>query len=165
MAIDLKRKRVTVSYREPSTDDDLSDESDSAHAKKQWPATPWRRSARHQVQVVVPSSSKSSQRPASRPEAPSTRRNTGSRLRKKPAVTYRESSSDDGLDEDYAEEEEEATAPTRPRQRGPSTVRSPRAQPTKRPRGRPKRTLGAPLKRRKSESHSTAKALSHSNYL
>ncbi|KAF2118926.1 hypothetical protein BDV96DRAFT_568729 [Lophiotrema nucula] len=149
MAINLKRKRVTVSYREPSTDEDLSEDSDSAHIRERIPATPGRRSARHQVQVVVPSSSKSSQRPTSRAEAPSTRRNTVARLRKKPVVTYRESSSDDEVDDDYAEEKEEATAPPQRRPRGATAAPSPRAQLARRPRGRPKSALGAPIKRRK----------------
>lgn len=102
-----KRKRGIVSYREPSTDEDLSG-SDSTHAATKKRALPVRRSARHQSTSPGQASSRPSERIISAPPSPPPRDQRSLRRRTRRNISYRDDSTDD--DDNNAEDEWEETA-------------------------------------------------------
>lgn len=146
MAVALKRKRGTVSYREPSSDEDFS-ESDSENAPAKKRAVPVRRSARHQSTEAEQSSSRP-QRQASPAPHKVTDERRALRRRGRRRVSYRDVSSDDDNDEDF--EIEEVLEQRQPRAKRTSSTRLQSKQSRKMTRkahgSRLRRTLGAPLK-------------------
>lgn len=149
MAVTLKRKRDAVSYREPSSDEDLSD-SDQEQLPRRVRSAPVRRSARHQSAEAEQQSPQRrravSPIPIARTRAANPR--NGLRRRGKRQISYQDVSSEDDGDEDF--EEEDTVVEQRPRR----TLSSPRLhkgkQSGRRP-GRPpskitRKPLGAPLK-------------------
>ncbi|KAF2261673.1 hypothetical protein CC78DRAFT_345611 [Lojkania enalia] len=144
MVVNLKRKRAAVSYKEPSTDEEFSYDSDQESTSRKKYVAPQRRSARHQPSEQEQTSSQDPQRSASPVNARKTGRSNKTRLRGRPKVSYRESSTNIDSDEDF--EVEEINSPREdPR---PRVARVPRTQNIKRTRGRSKIKFSAPLKRR-----------------
>ncbi|KAF2660130.1 hypothetical protein K491DRAFT_589680 [Lophiostoma macrostomum CBS 122681] len=141
MAVTLKRRRDAVSYKEPSSDDDLLGASDSDHTPEKRRAAPQRRSARHQdpesrqlrtvfQQTQTSSTSSNHQRLSAKDE---------SRLRRHTKVSYRESSSDEDSGTEF-----EPDQPTLPPQRTTQrTGATPITKSSKRSRGRPRKAFGA----------------------
>ncbi|ORY01511.1 hypothetical protein BCR34DRAFT_574839 [Clohesyomyces aquaticus] len=159
MARSLKRKRAAVSYREPSSELELSADSGQEGASRRRPTAPQRRSTRHQhqdddqeddqeqaqVQLSLPRRTAPRERELRKNEP------KNARLRGKRAVVYKESTSEDSDEQDAEEDQdedfeaEEATAPQERTRAKTAVGRSRRAH-----HKRPKRsTVGGPLKPRK----------------
>lgn len=137
-----KRKRDPISYKEPSSDIDLSDDSENGTPSSKR-VLPSRRSARQQISQAE--SSRHRHRAVS-PAPPAadepTHESKALSLRRKRKVSYRDVSTDDESDEDFELEQG-------PESKGqPRALRPGRSPSKKRARGRPKGVLGAPLKRR-----------------
>ncbi|KAF2182718.1 hypothetical protein K469DRAFT_740096 [Zopfia rhizophila CBS 207.26] len=151
MAINLKRKRAAISYKEPDTDDELSENSDEGYTPKKKHAVPQRRSARHSAQAPEEPSLRQSRRSGPNREPIAADDSENARPRRKRVISYRESSSDEDEDTDFQVEEE---IPAREKPKG-KVGRPPRTQSKKSKLGRPKRTLGAPRNRRSTPKPST----------
>ncbi|KAF2016494.1 hypothetical protein BU24DRAFT_433461 [Aaosphaeria arxii CBS 175.79] len=151
MAITLKRKRDAVSYKEPSSDEDFSDEPQSSHAPTRQRTTPRRTNTRQHSSAADDASvrpSTSNRTSHARSSAP---RSKNVNLRGRQNISYRESSSDDDWDEDYQEEVEVTTPRRAPRVQPKVTPQTNRtSREISRNKGRQRRSLGAPLKRRRS---------------
>jgi hypothetical protein len=154
MAVTLKRKRGAVSYREPSSDEDLS-ESDSDSNPSRTRATPVRRSGRHRSteaeQPPVRRRRAVSPEPPTRSKATVTQR--GSRRARNERISYRDASSEDEDegDDDFEVSEREVVVQVRPQMRNLPSSRSRQKKTTERRPGRPpgrspRKSLGAPLK-------------------
>jgi hypothetical protein len=146
MAVTLKRKRVAVSYKEPSSDDDLSESSDHERVTQKR-TVPSRRSTRRMRAVDQVSSA--SERASPEPVPVDRQRpSRNARRRGKRNVSYKDISSDeDDLDPDADfEVEEERVMTVRTRSR-PSTLPSSEPQRKRGARDRNSRraVLGAPL--------------------
>ncbi|KAF1961269.1 hypothetical protein CC80DRAFT_436941 [Byssothecium circinans] len=159
MAVTLKRKRAAVSYREPSSNEDVDSEAES-NSRPKHPA-PMRRSIRQRSpsEEAEPSFSVGRQRGAATAKAAkeTSRRRTALRKEKR-RISYKDVSSDD-VDEDWGDEDfemEEEVEQPKPRRR---VAASPRAQKSKTSvknlahsaGSRMRKTLGAPLKPRTTE--------------
>jgi len=149
MAVTLKRKRGAVSYREPSSDEDLSG-SDNEGLLSRKRAAPVRRSARHQsTEAEQPSPQRRrSASPDSSTRTRATKTRRGSRRGATQRISYLDVSSEDDGDEDF---EDEVVEQPRPRMRTNPSPRSHKSNKTGsgpgQPSGRRVRTsLGAPLK-------------------
>ncbi|KAL1607466.1 hypothetical protein SLS59_002434 [Nothophoma quercina] len=143
MAPTTKRKRGAVSYKEPSSDEDLSDSSVYERTPRRERPAPSRRSARQQAHDDD-SNQHTTPEPSPAPE-PSRRQQKVPRTRRHRKVTYKDISSDEeeDPDADFEFPEEYITRP--PQRRAKATaVPSPRPQRSGRPkeRGRPKQRLG-----------------------
>lgn len=152
MAVTLKRRRGAVSYKEPSSDEDLSESSDGGGAERSKRPAPSRRSTRHRQEAddngdedeapidhislpIIPARKLQSVRRPSR----------GSRRRQ---FSYKDISTDeeDDPDADFELEEEPTRQPRpKPRQVAGKSLRS-HQSPQSKPRGQRKLVLGAPLK-------------------
>lgn len=138
-----------MSYREPSSDEDLSN-SDSGNASTR--RRPTRRSARHSTEVEPESPVRPDSPPRTRPV---TNKRTLRRQGKR-RISYRDESTDEDS-EDYGEAEylpEEAVVPPKAHPQGtsPFTRRKPSGRdPNKFARSRV-RTLGGPLKEKEGMS-------------
>ncbi|EDU46794.1 conserved hypothetical protein [Pyrenophora tritici-repentis Pt-1C-BFP] len=150
MAVTLKRKRGAVSYKEPSTDDDLSSSSGHEPSTRKPRTAPTRRSSRH-PQVVDDASSESEH---AAPTPPDHRQPSVRSLRRrqgKQKISYKDVSSDEDEDDDPDadfELVEERVMPVRTRSR-PVAPASPRYQErgqAKRGRAKRKAVLGASRK-------------------
>lgn len=151
MAVTLKRRRANVSYREPSSDEDLADTSnDEAHSRKKR-VVPSRRSARQRPGEVE------SRAASATPEDPSTkppqRRTQRARARKGRRISYKDISSDEETDvdedpdADFQTEEEPLVAVSRKNNFAKSRTSSLNHEPQSRKgRSRKPRALGAVLK-------------------
>lgn len=148
MAINLKRRRGTVSYKEPSSDDDFSQSSDAEHTPRKKRATPQRRSTRHKEPESERTSPKQSRQHAVTTNTTSINQSPNVRLRGKRRVSYRESSEEDNSDADFEVQE---VTPSRERQRA-SISRASRTKKDRKPKSRPMKPLGAPLKAKKGKS-------------
>lgn len=139
MAVTLKRKRGAVSYREPSSDEDISESSDQEIPVQRKRAVSSRRSTRH----CEPSNQRFSPAPSQRkPNAAQT-----SRKRERPKVSYKDVSTDED-EEDSEASFELSEEESRPHTRQPQTAPSSRQPRSKSAKGRSPRNmvLGAPLK-------------------
>jgi hypothetical protein len=156
MAVTLKRKRGAVSYKEPSSDDDISESSDEGQSSRTKRNTaPTRRSTRRSHAATVDEASSESGHDSSEPEpAPVKfpRASRASRREGKQRISYKDASSDDEDEEDPDgdfEMQEERMMAVRTRSR-PTASRSPRPQKVRSTKGRSRRkvahTIGAPLK-------------------
>lgn len=158
MAVDpsRKRKRAHVSYREPSSDDDLSNSDSDNPARKKPPV---RRSTRHQSQQLDPEPEPSTSHPAhTHASSPASARSAAHRTRRrkgKRRISYREESTDDddGEDDGNADYEPHVVEVQRkPRSKQPSRRSTPRQQlqtASNKTRGYKKRAFGAPLEENK----------------
>lgn len=161
MAVTLKRKRVAVSYREPSSDDDALDSAvDAGLSRKR--AAPVRRSARHRSTGTDQPCPRQDRVSPTQPATPSTTANSRHRPRRgvNGPVSYRDASSED---EDRVEDKEEddfevEAEPMLVLHRRPARTdaapakgknRSSERGSRRRPGRSPRKALGAPLKRRK----------------
>ncbi|KAH7411889.1 hypothetical protein DE146DRAFT_641654 [Phaeosphaeria sp. MPI-PUGE-AT-0046c] len=149
MAITFKRKRGAVSYREPSSDEDMqvsdgSGQEEHVHSRR---VVPSRRSTRHREPSARSASPLPEKRPHTRPRAP--------RRRERPKVSYKDVSTDDEDDEGDPDAEFEASDDEPPpRAIRPKTSsqflnsRPHKAQNKANSKGKSprKRALGAPLK-------------------
>jgi hypothetical protein len=156
MAVTLKRKRGAVSYKEPSSDDDMSGSSDQGQSTrtKRNPA-PTRRSTRHPHPATVDEESSESEHDLSEPESAPAKRSRASRTsrsRGKRRISYKDASSDEEDEEDPDgdfEIQEERVMALRTRSR-PTASRSPRPQKVRNAKGKSRRkgrhAIGAPLK-------------------
>jgi hypothetical protein len=151
MAVTLKRRRGTVSYKEPSSDEDLSESSESGGARRRKRPAPSRRSTRHRQDEREDKAPVEHTSPpptsTSRPRRPG----RPSRGHRKRTFSYKDVSSDEEEEEDDPdadfEIEEEPTQQPRSKPRRTSR-QSPRVHPSppSKPRGQRKLALGAPLK-------------------
>ena len=147
MAVTLKRKRGAVSYKEPSSDDDLSESSGYEQTTRKR-TVPTRRSTRR------PAADDHGQPPSPPPQPASVklqRESRTSRRRGAPKISYKDVSTDDEDEEDpdgdfELEEEQVMTVRTRPRPVAAPVSRSGKTVGIKRSRSRRKATIGAPLK-------------------
>jgi hypothetical protein len=139
MAVTLKRKRGAVSYKEPSSDEDISGSSEQETRVQRRRAASSRRSMRHREP--------SNPRPS---PAPSQRRSTAaqtSRKRERPTISYKDVSTDEeeeALEASFELSEEDP----QPRTQQFKTAPLPRPLRSKNGKGRSPRklVLGAPLK-------------------
>lgn len=145
MAIPLKRRREPVSYKEPSSDEGLTDSSDDyneSRSVRKRRAAPQRRSTRNQPSAPAPAVS-----PGSTRESPRVQ------LRGRRRISYQEDSTDeDNMDE--SESEEPATSPLRKTTSTRSSVPTPRSQKKKSKKTSKRmhiKPIGAPLKPRKGD--------------
>ncbi|KAL1795499.1 hypothetical protein ACET3X_005723 [Alternaria dauci] len=150
MTVTLKRKRGAVSYKEPSSDEDLSDSSGyEQNTRKR--TVPTRRSTRRPpVDDEAASESEHSTPPQPAP-AKRQRISRASRSRGAPRISYKDVSTDDEDEEDpdgdFEQEEERAmTVRTRSRPTAGSSFRLDKTAGTKKSRSRRKAIIGAPLK-------------------
>lgn len=150
MAVTLKRKRGAVSYKEPSSDDDLSESSGYEQTTRKR-TVPTRRSTRRPT-ADDEAASESEHSPPPQPASVKLQRESRiSRRRGAPKVSYKDVSTDDEDEEDpdgdfELEEEQVMTVRTRPRPVAAPVSRSGKTVGTKRSRSRRKATIGAPLK-------------------
>ncbi|KAH7371961.1 hypothetical protein BKA66DRAFT_468937 [Pyrenochaeta sp. MPI-SDFR-AT-0127] len=149
MAVTLKRKRGAVSYKEPSSDEDLSESTDQGHTERRKRATPSRRSTRHRHEEDDEASSQHAG-PAAAPARKPPRRSRSSRSsrnRARERISYKDISSDEENPDADFELSEEEVGLLRIKSR-PMAVQSPRRQKSQSSKGRPRRKLviGAPLK-------------------
>ncbi|KAF2878365.1 hypothetical protein BDV95DRAFT_478540 [Massariosphaeria phaeospora] len=144
MAVTLKRKRGAVSYKEPSSDEDTSLDSDREGDIPTQRESSQRRSRRHQPAKAEPSTNGRRQN-ATRADESTTNRTQLSRSRRKTRVSYREASSADDSDDDFdqASSAEEATTTRRTLRSKGNTSR--RVQKIRTAKSRPKRAFGAAL--------------------
>ena len=152
MAATLKRRRATVSYKEPSSDDELSDSYDSDHTPKKRRTAPQRRSTRHQDSQPEQATTDVEQKSSTVTGSPLRKRKAQPRLRRNRKVSYRETSSDEDSEADFEPEEE--IVPSTSKGSSPGGRPSASVKASKRPKGRPRRTtyaLGAPKKAHKGE--------------
>jgi hypothetical protein len=149
MAITLKRKRGAVSYREPSSDEDISEDSSQEEPVPSKRAGPSRRSARHHQDV----SAHRAPAIAQQRRQPTTSRTTPRRDARK--ISYKDISTDDEDEDDDPDGDFEASnAEPLPRIKPSKTSpqlykpRSPRPHKNKGSAGKlpQKLVLGAPLK-------------------
>lgn len=140
MAVTLKRRRGHVSYKDPSSDEEESyDSEQSGQTNERKRAAPSRRSNRHA------GSSSHRQSPIVRRNAPGNSRS--SRRNHRQNISYKDVSTDDegeDPDADFVMSEDEPA----PKARSSTTFQSPRAQKTTKAKGKSPRKLviGAPLK-------------------
>jgi hypothetical protein len=149
MAVTLKRKRGAVSYKEPSSDisdEEVSTDSDQQQQPRTKRAAPQRRSVR----------SRQSAQPSPRRPHPQTSRahrvqtEDSIKLRGRANISYRDLSTDEEESDGDFEVEVVAAAPRAPRIKT-KTDPLPRIRREKKSRGRARKALGAPMKRRPSE--------------
>lgn len=147
MAVTLKRKRGAVSYKEPSSDDDLSDSSGQERSTQKR-TLPTRRSTRRTQAVGEVSSESEHDLPEPAPaqrQQPS--RNPRGRGRRR--ISYKDVSSDEdeeGADADFEVEEERVMAVrTRPQPSAPPSSRAQKTWGAKGSKSRRKAVLGAQL--------------------
>ncbi|KAF2633244.1 hypothetical protein BU25DRAFT_405169 [Macroventuria anomochaeta] len=141
MAITTKRKRGTVSYKEPSSAEDLSESSEYEHTPRRKRPAPSRRSARHQANDDDSSRQTTPER--SPALEPSRKKHKESRTRRHRKVSYKDISSDEEEDPDADFEVPEKHVRTTQRRVKASAVPSPRPQRREkaRERGRSKQKL------------------------
>ena len=149
MAVTLKRKRGAVSYKEPSSDEDLSESSGYEQTTRKR-TVPTRRSTRRPP-ADDEAASESDHSPPEPAPISQQRGSRSSRIRGAPRISYKDVSSDEEDEEDpdadfELEDERVMTVRTRSR---PVAAPSPRPEKiggTKRSRSRRKAVIGAPLK-------------------
>ncbi|KAI4958120.1 hypothetical protein J4E86_003716 [Alternaria arbusti] len=149
MAVTLKRKRGAVSYKEPSSDEDLSESSGYEQTTRKR-TVPTRRSTRRPP-ADDEAASESDHSPPEPAPIRQQRGSRSSRIRGAPRISYKDVSSDEEDEEDpdadfELEDERVMTVRTRSR---PVAAPSPRPEKiggTKRSRSRRKAVIGAPLK-------------------
>ncbi|KAF3000861.1 hypothetical protein E8E13_007424 [Curvularia kusanoi] len=141
MAVTSKRKRPTVSYQEPSSDEDLLESSEYERIPKRKRSAPSRRSARHHANDDV-SSQRSTPEPPSAPE-PSRKSHKDLRTRRHRRVSYKDVSSDEEEDPDADFEAPQEHVRTTQRRAKATAAPSPRPQRSgkAREKGRPKQKL------------------------
>ncbi|CAN9257869.1 unnamed protein product [Alternaria alternata] len=150
MAVTLKRKRGAVSYKEPSSDDDLSESSGYEQTTRKR-TVPTRRSTRRPA-ADDEAASESEHSPPPQPASVKLQRESRtSRRRGAPKISYKDVSTDDEDEEDpdgdfELEEEQVMTVRTRPRPVAAPVSRSGKTVGIKRSRSRRKATIGAPVK-------------------
>lgn len=150
MAVTLKRKRGTVSYKEPSSDEDLSEGSGSEQTTRKRTVLT-RRSTRRPPADDEAASESDHSPPESAAPIKQQRGSRSSRTRGAPRISYKDVSSDEEDEEDPDadfELEDERVMTLRMRSR-PVAAPSPRPEKiggTKRSRSRRKAVIGAPLK-------------------
>lgn len=145
MAVTLKRKRDTVSYREPDSDEDLLGDSDSSRHTSRTRAAPTRHSTRRKDSTSTQASPPTSRGNAVRPRS--------SRQRRARKVAYKDISTDEedeDPDADFQVSEEESTIRPKPVRTNGASPRKSRTS-----KGKASRKLGAPL--RPNESVLTAR--------
>lgn len=151
MAVTLKRKRGAVSYKEPSSDDDLSESSGYEQTIRKR-TVPTRRSTRRPAaDDEAASESEHSQPPPQLASVKLQPESRTSRRRGAPKISYKDVSTDDEDEEDpdgdfELEEEQVMTVRTRARPVAAPVSRSGKTVGIKRSRSRRKATIGAPLK-------------------
>lgn len=151
MAVTLKRKRGAVSYKEPSSDDDLSESSGYEQTTRKR-TVPTRRSTRRPAADDEAASESEHSPPPPQPASVKLQRESRtSRRRGAPKISYKDVSTDDEDEEDpdgdfELEEEQVMTVRTRPRPVAAPVSRSGETVGIKRSRSRRKATIGAPLK-------------------
>lgn len=156
MAIVSKRKRGAVSYREPSSDDDLSESSGYDLTSRRKRLAPSRRSARHRANDG--DSSRHTTPEASLMPEPSKRQKKESRTRRHRKVSYKDISTDeeDDPDADFEMPEEQF----RPTQRKVQATAAPSPRPQKsgrfREKGRSKQRMVIGRIRRPNQTAETA---------
>lgn len=141
MAMIAKRKRGAVSYKEPSSDEDLSGSSEAERSSRRERPTPSRRSARHQADDDE-SNRQTTPEVSPAPEPPR-KKYKESRTRRHRKVSYKDISSDEEEDPDAdfeAPEEHPRTTQRRAKPTIPLSLRPQRSERAK-DRGRPKRKL------------------------
>ncbi|KAG9195716.1 hypothetical protein G6011_00837 [Alternaria panax] len=151
MAVTLKRKRGAVSYKEPSSDEDVSESSEYEQTTRKR-TVPTRRSTRRPPADDEAASESAHSPPP--PPPPATKRQRDSRTsrgRGVPRVSYKDVSTDDEDEEDLdgdfeLEAEQVMTVRTRSRPAAAPTSRLDKTGNTKRSRSRRKAMIGAPLK-------------------
>jgi hypothetical protein len=151
MAVTLKRKRAAVSYRESSSDEDISNSLPEPLSPSRR-AIPVRRSARHQSTEAqpLPSRPRRAISRASPVESKAVERRHALRRGGKPQVSYRDLSSEDDDDaEDFVKEE--VMEKQGSQRRNDSSLRPQRSRKPRARLGRPSGTsqrkpLDAPLK-------------------
>ncbi|KAH6868772.1 hypothetical protein BKA58DRAFT_441202 [Alternaria rosae] len=149
MAVTLKRKRGTVSYKEPSSDEDLSEGSGSEQTTRKR-TIPTRRSTRRPPADDEAASESDHSPPESAP-IKQQRGSRSSRTRGAPRISYKDVSSDEEDEEDpdadfELEDERVMTLRTRSRPVAAPSSRPEKIGGTKRSRSRRKAVIGAPLK-------------------
>ncbi|KAH7073697.1 hypothetical protein BKA63DRAFT_39096 [Paraphoma chrysanthemicola] len=139
MAVTLKRKRGAISYKEPSSDDDLTESSDGEKRVQRKRSVPSRRSARHREHSPRETSPIANKGPSAKA------RSSGRHGRRK--ISYKDVSTDEEEEDpdaefEVSEDEPPRTKPTR------TTAQSPRPSKTSSSKGKSprKRALGAPLR-------------------
>ncbi|KAF9732215.1 hypothetical protein PMIN06_012839 [Paraphaeosphaeria minitans] len=159
MALDpsRKRKRAHVSYREPSSDDHLSDSAthtDNPARRK----PPVRRSTRHQSHEVEqqpePSTSRPTPNRAASPTLPPSAAHRTHRRQRKPKLSYREETTDDDDSEEHAEadyepDEDVVQRKRKPKPPRPSTPRKQSGHGSSKTIGARKRAFDTPLREKK----------------
>lgn len=156
MVATRKRKRDAVSYREPSSDEELSEGSEQEDRLRSRRPVPSRRSTRHRDSPAQPTPPAPERRQTTRPRA--------SRRRERPKISYKDASTDDDDDDDEedpnadfeASDDEPTPRATKSRTsaqslKAPSDKEQHKA--TSKGRSPRKRTLGAPLKARDASRH------------
>ncbi|XPS90659.1 hypothetical protein M3J09_000095 [Ascochyta lentis] len=148
MAVTTKRKRGTVSYKEPSSDEGLSESAGYEQTPRRKRTAPSRRSARHQANDDD-SSRQTTPDPSPEPE-PSRKKYKESRTRRHRRVSYKDISSDEDEDPDADFEVPDEHVRTSQRQARARTAPSPHPQRSRmgRERGCPKQKLVIGRKRK-----------------
>ena len=141
MAATTKRKRGAVSYKEPSSDEDLSENSEYAQTPKRKRPAPSRRSARHQADDD--GSSRQTTPEPSPALGVSKKKYQESRTRRHRKVSYKDISSDEDEDPEADFEISEEQVRTTQRRSKATAAPSPRPQRNRRTRekGRSKQKL------------------------
>lgn len=156
MAVTSKRKRGAVSYKEPSSDEDLSENSGYDQAPRRKRHAPSRRSARHQANDDDSSRHTTPESPSA-PE-PSRKRYKETRTRRHRNVSYKDLSSDDEDDPDADFEVPEEHVRTTQRRAKATAAPSPRSQKSGRVRekGRSKHKMVIGRRRKPNKTADTA---------
>jgi len=147
MAVTLKRKRGAVSYKEPSSDDDLSDSSGQERSTQKR-TLPTRRSTRRTQAVDEVSSESESEHHLPEPAPVQRQRPRNPRGRGRRRISYKDVSSDEDeedADADFEVEERVMTVRTRPQPSAPPSSRTQKTRGAKGSKSRRKAVLGAPL--------------------
>lgn len=141
MTATSKRKRGTVSYKEPSSDEDLSESSVYGQTPRRKRPAPSRRSTRYQTSDDLLSRHSSLEAPPT-PES-SRKREKASRTRRHRRVSYKDVSSDEEEEDPDADFEVPGFARPTPRRNKAKAVPFPRPQKSGRPKekGRPKQRI------------------------
>jgi hypothetical protein len=141
MAVTLKRKRGAVSYREPSSDEDIPESSSQEEKVQQKRNAPSRRSARHHESPVPLAFRAADRRPATASRS--------SRRREPRKISYKDASTDDeeeDPDADFQVSEDESPRPAK--------IKAPRPAA-----GSPKPRSPRPAKRTSSKGKSPRKLI------
>ena len=149
MAVTLKRKRGAVSYKEPSSDEDISESTDQERIARKKRTVPSRRSTRHPRAEDDGEVSRQQTLSEALPVRKLPHRSQSSRSQRRQRISYKDISSDEedeDPDADFDIVEEQVRVPRAKAQHKTVLPARPRRSPNLK--GRPRRTvnLGAPLK-------------------